>query len=243
MAITDYFVRYLQQRDALSEKDIERLRAIPTVHVSFEPEEIIVPRGVSVTRSCIMLRGMSARQHVLRHNSGQRVISALHVPGDFLDLHSFVLSGLEHDIVSIGHSDVEFVDHTELREITRNYPHLTRLLWMSTVIDAAIHRQWLVASTSLRSSAHLAHLICEIYVRLANVGAAENYVFQFPARQKDLADILGYSTVHVNRAVRHLRETGLINWNGQIVKILNWPALIKLARFFPDYLELEKARR
>lgn len=183
MAITEYFVRYLQRRDQLCGDDIDRLRAIRTTHERFQPGEIIVPQGRMATRSCMMLRGMAGRLH--RTRAAERVITAPHVPGDFVDLHGFVLAGLEHEVVSMGPSEVEFVGHDELREITANFPHLTRLLWMSTVIDAAIHRQWLVASASLRSSAHLAHLLCEIYTRLATVGAAQNHVFALPLLQRN----------------------------------------------------------
>ncbi|UXU75103.1 MULTISPECIES: Crp/Fnr family transcriptional regulator [unclassified Paracoccus (in: a-proteobacteria)] len=243
MAITEYFIRFLQQRDQLSEADISRLRAITTTPVSFQPGEVIVPRGRLATRSCMMLRGMSARQHQIPTRPGKRVITALHVPGDFVDLHGFVLAGLEHDVVSVGPSEVEFVDHGQLREITQNFPHLTRLLWMSTVIDAAIHRQWLVAAASLRSSAHLAHLLCEIYTRLASVGAACNHQFVLPLLQRELADVLGYTAIHVNRAVRDLRDSGLIRWVGADIQILDWPGLVRLARFNPEYLELDRYRR
>ncbi|SMO69345.1 Crp/Fnr family transcriptional regulator [Paracoccus laeviglucosivorans] len=243
MAITEYFVRYLQRRDQLSESDIARLRAIKTTLVGFQPGEVIVPRGRMASRSCMMLRGMSARQHHLADRPGERVITALHVPGDFVDLHGFVLAGLEHEVVSMGASEVEFVEHDELREITQNFPHLTRLLWMSTVIDAAIHRQWLVAAASLRSSGHLAHLLCEIYTRLASVGAAQNYVFTLPLLQKELADILGYTPIHINRAVRDLRDGRLIRWTGQEVRILDWAGLARIARFDPQYLELDKVKR
>lgn len=243
MAITEYFVRYLQRRDQLSLSDLERLRAIKTTHAAFKPGEIIVPKGVSPRQSCMMLRGMAARQHMLNDRPTERAITALHVPGDFVDLHSFVLECLDHEVVSMGASEVEFIDHDELQEITVNFPHLTRLLWMSTVIDAAVHRQWLVAAASLRSSAHLAHLLCEIYTRLASVGAAQNHVFTLPLLQKELADILGYTPIHINRAVRDLRDARLIRWTGQQVEILNWSRLAHMARFKPDYLQLDRARR
>ncbi|MEB0161010.1 helix-turn-helix domain-containing protein, partial [Pseudomonas sp. AH2 (2023)] len=87
------------------------------------------------------------------------------------------------------------------------------------VLDAAIHRQWLVAAASLRSSAHLAHLLCEIYTRLNAVGAASEHQFHLPLLQRELADILGYSPIHVNRAVRDLRDRGLIRWLGAEITI------------------------
>ena len=243
MAVTEYFIRFLQRRDQLSDTDIDRLRAVTTEHVRFGPGEVIIPVQRDVDRSCMMLRGMSARSHRLVGRPDERVITALHVPGDFVDLHGFVLAGLDHSVVAVGHAEVEFVSHEELTEITENFPHLTRLLWMSTVIDAAIHRQWLVAAASLRSSAHLAHLLCEIYTRLNAVGAAGDMRFSLPLLQRELAEILGYSPIHVNRAVRDLRDRGLVRWSGTDIEITNWAGLSTLARFDPAYLDLERRRR
>lgn len=243
MAITEYFIRYLSRRDQLTPRDRERLGAMRTESAGYGPGEVIVPAGKNVRRSCMMLRGMAARSHDLSGRIEERVITALHVPGDFVDLHGFVLTRLEHAVISLGHTEVEFVDHSELIEITEDYPHLTRLLWMSTAIDAAIHRQWLVAAASLRSSSHLAHLLCEIYTRLQSVGAAANNSFQVPLLQRELAQVLGYSPIHVNRAVRDLRERGLVRWSGTEVEILNWEVLVTLARFDPAYLNFEMVNR
>ena len=243
MALTEYFVRYLQRRDSLSAADLEKLRSIPTETRSFTPGETMVSAGNDIDRSCLMLRGMAGRLHILRGNSTQTVITALHVPGDFVDLHAFVLSGIEHSVIAVGPAEAEFIDHAVLTEITENYPHLTRLLWMSTAIDAAIHRQWLVAANALRSSAHLAHLICEIYTRLAAVGAARDHRLTLPLLQRELANILGYSSIHINRAVRDLRDRGLVRWAGTDIQILDWLGLARLARFDPEYLDLERRRR
>lgn len=240
MAITEYFVRYLQRRDQLSDHDLACLRAVPTRHVSFNTGEVIVPAGKVGHVSCMMLRGLSARSHTRPQD---RVITGLHVPGDFVDLHGFVLAGLDHSVVAVGAVEVEFIDHAELIEITENFPHLTRLLWMATLIDAAIHRQWLVAAASLRSSAHLAHLLCEVYTRLNAVGAASGWQFSLPLLQRELADILGYSPIHVNRAVRDLRDRGLIRWTGADVTILDWNGLATLSRFDASYLDLERKSR
>ncbi|QBX33542.1 Crp/Fnr family transcriptional regulator [Paracoccus liaowanqingii] len=243
MAITEYFVRFLQRRDTLPERDLARLRSLRTEHVSFAPGEVIVPADRLAHRSCMMLRGMSARSHRLVGRPDERVITALHVPGDFVDLHGFVLAGLEHAVVAVGPAEVEFIDHEELTEITENFPHLTRLLWMATLIDAAVHRQWLVAAASLRSSAHLAHLLCELYSRLNAVGASADHRFSLPLLQRELADILGYSPIHVNRAVRDLRDRGLIRWSGADIRILDWKGLAMLARFDPTYLDMERQSR
>ena len=243
MALTEYFIRYLQRRDELSARDLSVLHAISTVTRSFDNGETIIEAGVDPTQSCLVLRGMAGRLHILPGRTAQRVISALHVPGDFMDLHGFVLSDVKESIVAFGPTEVEFVDHADLEELTNNHPHLTRLLWMTTAIDGAIHRQWLVAANALRSSGHLAHLICEIYTRLAAVGAAKNHRMTLPLLQRELACILGYSPIHINRAVRDLRARKLVRWAGTEVEVLDWPGLVRLARFDPGYLDLERKRR
>ena len=243
MALTEYFIRYLQQRDELSARDLAKLRAIPTRTRSFDNGQTIVPAGTEPTESCLVLRGMAGRLHILPGRTTQRVVSALHVPGDFMDLHGFVLSEVQESIVAFGLTEVEFVEHSHLEELTRNHPHLTRLLWMTTAIDGAIHRQWLVAANALRSSAHLAHLICEIYTRLAAVGVAKSYRMTLPLLQRELACILGYSPIHINRAVRDLRDRKLVRWSGTEVEVLDWPGLVRLSRFDPGYLDLERKRR
>lgn len=242
MALSDYFIRFLEKRDTLGDEERKRLKSLPTRRARFNGGDVIVARSLLVDQSCLMLSGMSARVHALPRGK-DRVITALHVPGDFVDLHGFVLAGLEHSVVAMGPTEVEFVSHDELRQITDDWPHLTRLLWMSTAIDAAIHRQWLVAAASLRSAAHLAHLLCEIYTRLEAVQAAQDYRFSLPLLQRDLASMLGYSPIHINRAVRDLRERGLIRWNGAEVTILDWEGLKTLAQFNPDYLDMEQLGR
>lgn len=242
MAISEFFVRYLLRRDSLSPADLGRLRQISTTQAHFLPGDIIVPHSERLTRSCMMLRGMCARAHHVPGGEG-RVITALHIAGDFVDLHGFVMQRLEHDVVSMGASSVEFIEHDELREITENYPHLARLLWLSTAIDAAMHRQWLVVASSRRASAHLAHLICELYTRLCSVGAAEQFTFVLPVLQRQLAEILGYSPIHVNRAVRDLRDRRLVRWSGAKIEILDWEELQRLARFSAEYLDLDRFSR
>ena len=243
MAVIDFFIRYLQRCGDLSPDDLARLRDIPTTSARYEAGETIVQAGGGHTRSGLLLRGMAARQHLLPGREPQRVVTALHVPGEFMDLLNFVLNELEYSVVSVGPSEVEFIDHVHLAEITESHPHLTRLLWMSTALDGAIHRRWLVAANALRSSAQLAHLLCEIYTRLSRAGAARDMRLTLPLLQRELADVLGYSSIHINRAVRDLRDRGLVTWTGTEIHILDWPALCRLARFDPIYLELERRRR
>jgi CRP-like cAMP-binding protein len=160
------------------------------------------------------------------------------VLGDFVDLHSFLLGKMDHGVVALTPCRVGVVPHEELRAITERYPHLTRLLWLSTLIDGAIHREWLVAMGRRSALGHTAHLICELFLRLQAVGQVDGTTMQLPITQAELGDTLGISTVHVNRVVQELRNQGLITWRGEKLTIDDWDALRNAAEFDPTYLHL-----
>ena len=72
---------------------------------------------------------------------------------------------------------------------------------------------------------------------------AKNHRMTLPLLQRELACILGYSPIHINRAVRDLRDRKLVRWSGTEIEVLDWPGLVRLARFDPGYLDLERKRR
>jgi CRP-like cAMP-binding protein len=130
------------------------------------------------------------------------------------------------------------VDHTSLKTITETSPHLTRLLWLDTLIDGAIHREWIVGMGRRTKKAHLAHLICELYLRLQVVGLTEGQSFQFPLTQLELADVIGASVVHLNKSLQALRRENMFTWTNRVITILDWERLQEYADFNPLYLNL-----
>ena len=62
---------------------------------------------------------------------------------------------------------------------------------------------------------------------------------ELPITQAELADALGLSGVLVNRTLRELRLSGLIDWRDKQLGIPDLDALTAVARFDPDYLHLD----
>jgi CRP-like cAMP-binding protein len=235
------FVAKLEQRDALSPQERTILASAATGGRRVAVGQDIVREGDRPKESTLMLSGYSARYNVLA--DGRRQISALHVKGDFVDLHSFLVHRMDHGVVALSDCTVCVVSHDALMSITERHPHLTRLLWLSTLVDAAIHRRWLVAMGRLSAPAQFAHLLCELWHRLAVVGEADRYGFDLPLTQAQLADVLGLSLVHVNRVTQELRQQGLIAWRNRRLTILDWPRLSAAAAFDPGYLNLAEGAR
>jgi CRP-like cAMP-binding protein len=231
----------LELRDRLAPEEAAVVEGLVEKPVRVDAGEDLVRHGESPKHSTVMLSGLSARYNLLR--DGKRQISAVHIAGDFIDLHSFLLDPMDHSVTALTDCDVVEVPHTVLREISETLPHLTRMFWLLTVIDAAIFRQWLVASGHLPAAGQIAHFFCEIYVRMTVVGLADGHAFDLPISQSDLGDAMGLSNVHVSRCLKALREDGVLQWDGKLAVIQDWQALKALAEFDPSYLNLARRRR
>src|SRR5690606_8855248 len=127
--------------------------------------------------------------------------------------------------------------------ITERAPHLTRLLWLDTLVDGAIHREWIVAMGRRSRKSQLAHLICELYARLCGVRRATDGSFHFPLSQAEKADVLGLSVVHINRVYRGCAAERLISWTHHTISILNWARLREVAELDPTYLSMVRELR
>lgn len=224
----------LRNRDTVSDEEEALLRSIISREHIFDVDEDIVAEGSRPVYSTLLVDGFAARYKFMA--DGTRQITSLHIAGDFVDLHAFLIKTMDHGIVAMSPCHVAFVDHTALRGLTETHPHLTRLLWLDTLADGAIHREWIVAMGRRSKKSHLAHLICELYVRLRAVNRTAGFSFHFPLTQMELADVLGISAVHLNKTLQVLRKEGLLTWLNQTITILDWARLETLAQFEPTYL-------
>jgi len=221
-------------RDLLEQDDVAALEgAVTSVH-DVPPRAVLSRRGEPVHSSTLLIEGFACRY--MDDREGRRQLVAIHVPGDFIDLHGFTMRVLDHDIVTLGTARVATVDHEALAAITENRPRLTRLLWFSTLLEAAMHREWIFRLGRLGADGRVAHLFCEVEARLAMVGLSDGGRFLLPLTQSDLGEACGITGVHANRTLRCLREEGLVTFaNGQAA-ILDHARLARLAEFDPIYL-------
>jgi CRP-like cAMP-binding protein len=124
--------------------------------------------------------------------------------------------------------------------MTEQMPHLTRVYWFATNLDAAIHREWALSLGRRSAIGRTAHLFCELLVRLEIVDLTNGYSYDCPLTQVELAESLGLTSVHVNRTLQELRRRGVIELENRRLTILDLDALKAIAEFDPAYLYLEK---
>ncbi len=227
----------LERHGLLSdEKDV--LREITSRVRDYGVRQDIVREGDTPTESCLILEGFACRHNNIA--DGRRQITAIHVPGDFADLHSFLLGKMDDGVSAVTPCKVALVPHSALRAITKNHPHLTRILWFTTLVDGAVHREWMTGLGRLDARERVAHVLCELFLRLQSVGLTRDHSFELPITQTELSNAFGLSTVHVNRTLQDLRGEGLITSEDKTVVISDWDRLQQVAQFDPEYLHADQ---
>jgi CRP-like cAMP-binding protein len=231
----------LRARDLLTGEEEGVLRASVSEIREHPAGRTIVRTGTTLSSSTLLVEGIVCRYKDLA--DGQRQIMELHVAGDFVDLHGFLLKQLDHNVGTMTPVKVASFPHDALRGITETHPHLGRMLWFSTLLDAAIHREKILSIGRRSAMARIAHIFCELLVRLRIVGLADDRGYELPLTQADLADVTGLTSVHVNRMLKKLRDEDLLTFRSGTVTIADWDRLQRIAEFDPTYLHLERRPR
>ena len=122
----------LEQRDTLSEDEKAVLQAAVVRIRQVGADEDMVREGDRPSECSLLLEGWAARYKVLA--AGKRQITALHIAGDFVDLHSFLLKTMDHAILALTPCRIALVPHATLQRLTESHPHLARLLWLNTLM-------------------------------------------------------------------------------------------------------------
>lgn len=236
----DAHLRMLRQRHPISADEERAIRGLVAESRQVRRDRHVVHAGDLLNESLVLVDGWLARAKTLRE--GQRQVSHLHVAGDFADLHGYSLKRLDHDLVAMTDCRLAVIPHDRLDELFARHPRLERVYWFSTNLDAALHREWTLSLGRRSAVSRLAHLFCELQVRLSLVGLASDDGYDFPLTQENLAECLGMTSVHVNRSLQDLRGRGVIRVESRRVTILDQPHLARIADFDPGYLYPEGPR-
>lgn len=232
-----WLVRKLGTIEHVSSEERQAIENLPFIKKRFDSGHDIVRERDRPSHCCLVLEGWACRYRLL--SEGKRQIMSFHIPGDIPDLLSLFLETMDHNLATVTPCTVAFIPHESIHNLTRSFPRIADVLWRETLVDAAIFREWMIGIGRRSAYGRIAHLFCEIYVKLSVLGLAENYRCEWPITQIDIADALGLSNVHVNRVLQELRGAKLISLRDRTLVIENWDALTEAAEFDTLYLHLK----
>jgi CRP-like cAMP-binding protein len=233
------FVRKLNNVAELPRSDAAALLRLPVTTREYHRHDDIVREHDRPSHCTLVLSGFACRYKTVP--DGKRQIMAFHIAGDMPDLQSLHLSTMDHSICALTRVRVATVAHEALRDLVYGNPTICHVLWRDTLVDAAIHREWMMGIGRLSAHSRIAHLLCELLVKYRAAGLAEDHRFALPITQVDMADALGLTSVHVNRVLQDLRGEGLIELDRSEAKITDWDGLRRLAVFDPTYLHVRES--
>jgi CRP-like cAMP-binding protein len=235
---TTKLVRKLESIATLTDKERRAIESLPVKVRHLDARQDIVRDRDHPAHCCLVLDGWTCRYKLL--SEGKRQIFSFHVAGDIPDLQSLHIHTMDHGLATVTKATVAFIPHESMRELTAGHPNIAALLWRDTLIDAGIFRAWMVGMGRRSAYEQVAHLFCEMYLKLQAVGLAEGYRCPMPITQVDMADALGLTSVHVNRVLKEMRGKALITLRSNTLVIEAWDELLRAAEFDPTYLHLDR---
>ncbi len=189
----------------------------------------------------ILLGGFAYRQKLT--GDGARQIVSLHIPGEPLDFQNLFLDEADHSVQTLTRADIAFVARSQFQDLIWSRPAIANAILMYILVEASIFREWVLNVTRRDARARLAHILCEVGIRLDAVGLAEQFGYELPMTQEQLADALGLTPVHVNRTLKALESEGLIERRKRHLSFPDWRRLREVADFNPRYLHLAQSVR
>ena len=189
----------------------------------------------------LILEGWACRYKQLP--DGRRQTVHFFIPGDLCDANVFILDQMDHSIASITPIRYAEIGAADFEALMARSPTLARALWLNEMVNASVAREW-VANVGQRSALErIAHVFCEMFLRLESLGQTEGTSCDWPLTQSDLADATGLTPVHVNRTLQLLRIRGLIELGGRRLHVRDLEGLKRLSMFNPNYLHFESPPR
>ncbi|UCI06312.1 Crp/Fnr family transcriptional regulator [Mesorhizobium sp. B1-1-8] len=236
--MTDALVKKLEHFVRLSSHDKEILARAAAERVrKLGSHEPIVLEGDKPAVIYLVLDGWACRYKHLE--DGRRQIVSFFLPGDLCDLNVFILREMDHSIASLGNVTVAEISRPNFEAILEGHSRIAQALWWDSLVTIAIQREWTVNLGQRDALERVAHLFCELFIRLRTAGQTRGKSCDFPVTQTELADATGMSTVHVNRTLQELRNMRLINLANRTLTIHDLSRLMQTGLFNPNYLHLD----
>ena len=236
--MTNAFVRKLERFGTLDRDERDALDQLCAGAFACRADEEISRCGQPGTIP-LLLSGFAYRFRLL--SDGRRQIHGLFLPGDLCRHVYGHLSPSDQMVRTLSPAVVATVSVAALQGVMEAHPRAARALWASTVTDDAILREWVVSLGRRTAYERMAHLFCEVFLRLRAVGLVDGQCCELPLTQMDLGDLLGLSTVHVNRVLQQLRRDELIALKGPHLTVRDIATLGRAADLDPAYLCLDGA--
>ena len=226
----------LELRSPLAEEDRQAILALPYSLKSLAPGSYAVREGEPPTGCGVLVSGFAYRQKLT--GDGGRQILSIHIPGEALDFQNTFLNVADHSVQMLTRGHLAIIPRADIQRIARSSAAIGHAILVNILVDASIFREWILNVGRRDAKSRLAHVLCELAVRLDAHGLADDMGYHLPMTQAELADALGLTPVHLNRVIRSLEVDGLLVRSKRDISFPDWERMRDIADFNDRYLHL-----
>lgn len=217
----------------ISDDERAALAQVPVTLRTLSAGDELLRAGSSPGNLYFLGEGWAYRSITTR--SGARQIPTLVAAGGVCNLDNLLFERADFGVRAITKITMLALPRNQAVELSARHPGVSRAFALLALAENAILTQWAVGLGRRSALERLAHLLCELSIRIGTNDAAGDSL-DLPLTQELLGDMLGLTAVHVNRSMQHLRTSGFIATVGRSITILDSDALRHLAQFDPGYL-------
>lgn len=187
----------------------------------------LVCRGQGLTAASALQDGWAGHVEVLA--DGRRQITHLVLPGEIIAHPRRGCSLATSTVVALTPVEV-----CEWRVVDRDPLDALQLaLAANDAIEHCCMANQIVRIGRLSAYERIGHLLLEIRDRLSLAGSDTGNRFPLPLTQEAMADVLGLTTVHVNRTLQQLRSERQVTMSAGMVELLDPQRLTAIVDYSP----------
>ena len=238
--VLELMVRKLGTHAALTEDDRGALAHLPYTMRTYDAGAFLAREGKSSSDHIVLLSGYTYR-HKTTCFGGRQIVS-MQLPGETIACSTLFFDATDHSTQALTPIQAAAIPRIAFRDLVRRSAAISHALLMMALIEAAIGNEWLLNIGRREAKARVAHFLCEFAARVEAAGLATGRQYELPFTQEQMGDALGLTSVHVNRTLKALRESGLIEQTGRRMTFSDRQALAQMADFSGEYLQVNQPR-
>ena len=188
----------------------------------FERNERLISNSEPDETIMLIESGWTARRRIV--SDGHVQTTAVNIPGDVIGLCALTEPVTVDTVSALSRVEVRSASAVAARAQLADHPEQIYDIVRWLVADADWVRDALSAVGAEQSAGRLCAFLYQTRRRLVTNGriSPDARTFEVPMTQEQMSQSIGATNVHVNRVLRELRESGIVDLHGGTCQILDW---------------------
>ena len=211
----------------LSRSELDGMMSMLTERKQLNKGGLLQQEGERASRICLLLQGWTASSVIVP--DGQRQILKVHLPGDLIGLPGLSVVEVPDTVIALTNIEFGRIDLTALGELFRSNPRVAALLFLISQEERLMLMDRLALVGRRDTAGSLAGMFVQLHARMLRHDPGLGNTLHLPLTQADLADMVGATTVHVNRILMDFRERRILTWTRRKAVVHDLAALRRIA--------------